>query len=328
MKTVPVGPKRTPALSVLMPVHNGARFLREAVDSILAQTMSDFEFIVIDDGSIDETPAILASYRDTRIRVIRQDNQGLASALNSGLELARTDLVARMDADDVSAPPRLERQYQTMTQHVDISVLGTGFEYLTERGNKSSKYHDGLLHRSTIQRGRVTLPTIAHGSVLLRRHLVLGLGGYRSQWPTGQDFDLWLRVAEHWTVAQLDEPLYLYRIHPSSVKGRAEHDGGWCRALAREYSTQRLRVGSDPLQRGQTPVKVPRLSRSGSMWQHVTRRALCARIDGGPIRALLLATLGVLIRPGNRGSWSVVRQCVTRELKSAHRRSSWESGHG
>src|SRR5207302_689224 len=115
-----------PLISVLLPVRDGARYLREALASVLAQTLADFELLVVDDGSEDETPAILAGVADGRLRAIRQDRLGLVAALNRGIEEARAPLLARMDADDVSLPERLERQAAYLDARPEVALVVPG----------------------------------------------------------------------------------------------------------------------------------------------------------------------------------------------------------
>src|SRR5690242_1454586 len=111
-------------LTVLMPVYNAERFLREAIDSILAQSLQQFEFLIIDDGSTDSSVDIIRSYTDSRIRFIQNErNLGISATLNKGIELSKTELIARMDADDISYPTRLEKQYQYFLTHPDCALL-------------------------------------------------------------------------------------------------------------------------------------------------------------------------------------------------------------
>lgn len=206
-----------------MPVFNGESFLRGSIESILGQTYSDFEFIIIDDGSTDRSVEIINSYADPRIRLIRQGtNQGLISTLNTGISQASGTYIARMDGDDVSLPQRLERQVAFMDEHPEVGVCGTWFRKINGT------------------RGRVVRPPIgsaeiksfllfdcpfAHPSVMLRRLLLDQLGQwYRADYRHAEDYDLWARLAEVTEFANLPEVLLYYREHAAQVS--ASQSGG------------------------------------------------------------------------------------------------------
>lgn len=208
----------TPAVSVLMPVFNGERFLAEAIESILGQTFTDFEFVIVDDGSTDASPAILAKYasRDPRIRVLRQTNAGIVAALNRGLAECRGPLVARMDADDVSAPSRLAAQTKYLNDHPDIAVVGTTVRLIAESGRRGPVLclpmaPDAV--RRALQRGT----SLAHPTTVMRKDTVIAAGGYREELRHAEDYDLWSRLAIQHRLANIQQPLLFYRIHGSQV---------------------------------------------------------------------------------------------------------------
>ena len=124
----------SPRVSVIMPAYNASDFIREAVDSILAQTFGDFELIILNDGSTDDTQAIVESYEDERIRLVNKANSGVASTLNEGLKLAKGEFIWRHDADDISLPQKLERQIQFMEEHPEFDLCATQIAFMTERG--------------------------------------------------------------------------------------------------------------------------------------------------------------------------------------------------
>ena len=130
-----------PSITVLMPVYNAERFLSEAIDSILHQTLTNFEFLIIDDGSTDNSLKIINSYRDQRIILVRNGtNLGITASLNKGIELAKGHLIARMDADDISYPDRLQKQYDYLNQHPDCAMVSTLARVITE--DKQTVYID------------------------------------------------------------------------------------------------------------------------------------------------------------------------------------------
>ena len=209
----------TPALSVLLPVYNGERFLAEAIESILAQTFTDFEFIIINDGSRDGSSTIIDDYaaRDARIRAFHQDNRGLVETLNGGIALARAPLIARMDADDISLPRRFELQIRRFESRPDLAAVGGCIILIDEAGK--------LIHRIDYPTGGAALrrfleraSPLAHPAVIMRRDIVCGLGGYRRQYKYAQDYDLWLRMHDAgYAIENVDEPVLHYRQHAEKV---------------------------------------------------------------------------------------------------------------
>lgn len=210
------------AISVIMTVYNGERWLGEAIESVLAQTYPHFEFIIVDDGSTDGTPAILADYaaRDPRIRVISQENMGVSRAMNRVLPLARYDWIARFDADDVMHPQRLERQLDFLAAHPELAVASCFADYIDEEGRKVGFYDNPLTKSEVVRRwleqGRV-IHFIQSGAIM-RRDVVLEVGGYRPEFSVTEDTDLWNRIAERgYGVLVQPEALMQVRVHARSL---------------------------------------------------------------------------------------------------------------
>jgi glycosyltransferase involved in cell wall biosynthesis len=224
-----------------MPVRDGERFLGEALESVLGQTLTDLELIVVDDGSTDSTPARLAEVarRDARVRVLTQAAGGLTAALNAGCALARGPLIARMDADDVALPDRLERQVAFLDAQRDVALLGGGIVLIDEVGGEVDR-EPGRAVPDLSRRNE-----LVHGTVVVRTRAFRDLGGYRLD--QAEDYDLWLRVEERHAVAGLAEPVIRYRLHPgqfSVTKLERQALGALCvRAAARERRAGR----PDPL---------------------------------------------------------------------------------
>jgi glycosyltransferase involved in cell wall biosynthesis len=219
---------KDPEVTVLMAVYNGERFLRQAVESILNQTFSDFEFLIINDGSTDRTPDILLSYHDPRIRIARNNhNIGLTKSLNLGLALARGEYIARQDADDISYSERLERQISFMRKNPDVVVLGTQVNYL--RGDGRSPKFVGPGKPVSALAAKFCLMfsppnPVDHPTVMLRKSIILSkFRGYDPNYLVGQDADLWCRVAMEYAIQNLPETLVTMRIHSSSVTGDTYH---------------------------------------------------------------------------------------------------------
>jgi len=209
---------RQPALSVVMSVLNGRRYLGEAVDSILGQSFRDFEFIIIDDGATDGSGHLLDVYaqKDPRIRVIHQENRGLTSSLNIGLGFVRGPYVARMDADDVSEATRLARQVEFLDRHADHIAVGTSAHVIDEGGRIVGRINLGGEDRELAVRFLADNFMI-HGSVMFRgEHNVR----YNNALRYAQDFDLWVRLRVLGKIANLSEPLYQWRQHSGAISAR------------------------------------------------------------------------------------------------------------
>lgn len=209
-----------PKVTVLMSVYNGERYLNEAVDSILAQTFTDFEFLIIDDASTDRTPEILRSYDDPRIRIVtNQENLGLTKSLNKGLALARGEYIARMDADDVSFIVRLEKQVEFMEQNVHIGVLGSNYQYIDESGELKGVVSTSL-DPELIQWELLFLNPLAHPTVLMRTALIRSVKGYNETFRFSQDYDLWCRLAKITQLAKLQDILLYLRSSKLNISHR------------------------------------------------------------------------------------------------------------
>lgn len=207
-----------PRVSVILPVYNGEQYLQEAVDSILGQTFTDFELIAIDDGSRDGTAALLDALRDPRVRVIHQDNMGLALTLNKGISLARGEYIARQDADDVSRPERLARQVAYLDAHPRCGLLGT-WSVIQEDRVLTTRQHRHPCSNGELQLRLLFDSFFVHSTVMMRRAALDRAGLYPTDPERNppEDFDLWLRIAREHALANLPEPLLVYREVPGSI---------------------------------------------------------------------------------------------------------------
>ncbi len=237
-----------PTVTVVMSVFNGQSFLPEAIESILGQTFSDFEFVIIDDGSTDSTAKILSDYArlDSRVHVFPQKNKGRAESLNRGIQLASGHYIARMDADDVAMPNRLQYQVDFLEHHPDVGLLGGAFELITRSGQVFQTIRC-LLDDSEIRLRMLVSNPMCHPAVVMRRKIALASGGYRKALLDADDYDLWLRMAEHSQVANLHQIVLRYRIHPAQVSIQNMTHQTWCVLAARAAASLRKRGSPDPL---------------------------------------------------------------------------------
>jgi glycosyltransferase involved in cell wall biosynthesis len=202
-----------------MSVYNGEAFLRESIESMLAQTFTNFEFIIINDGSTDKTQEILESYNDSRILLIPQDNMGLTLSLNKGVDLSRGEYLARMDSDDISHPQRLEQQIKWLKAHPQYCAVASKVSCIDENGKKTS---DWASDQSTItaEEMRMKLPRInciAHPSIMFRSD-VIKTYLYNPLQPHSQDYDLYLRLfSDGLKIGKINDTLLTLRLHSESV---------------------------------------------------------------------------------------------------------------
>ena len=206
-------------LSVLMAVYNAEKYLSYAIESILNQSFTNFKFIIIDDCSKDRSPEIIDHYRkaDRRILVHRnEENQGLAKSLNTGLGFCDTDYVARMDADDISEPTRLEKQYNFLQKAKNIDVCGTWIKIINEREADIGKWHTPLKHRNIINKNYIS-PALAHPTVMWKKSNLFTRGLYNEGFNHSEDYELWVRISNDVKFANIGEFLLRYRITDSGM---------------------------------------------------------------------------------------------------------------
>jgi glycosyltransferase involved in cell wall biosynthesis len=296
-----------PKLSVLMPVYNGEKYLVEAADSILAQTEPDFEFIVLDDGSSDDTPWILDRFQraDTRVRIVQDGvNLGVAARLNQGLSLARADLIARMDADDVSLPHRFATQLAHLEANPDVILLGARVIVIDPDGDELCEMGSALTH-AEIDAGlmRAAGQLIYDPSVMYRKSAALAGGGYDESYRGGEDLDFFLRMSERGRIENLAAPLVKYREHFTKVgfEHAAEQEQEIVRALSAARARRGLQnaVGASSRRLVQSP---PSTMRKWAWWAlnagkpDVARKHAARAFAREPFNAQSLKTLYCAVR--------------------------------
>lgn len=205
-------------ITVLMPAYNAEKYIGEAIESILNQTFGDFELMIIDDGCTDGTMGIVNSFQDSRIRVItNEQNLGLIATLNKGLSLIETDFIARMDADDISLPQRLEKQLNFMQANPDVGACGTWYDNILPDGSekKGGRYlpsHNEILFKNLYQLH------IIHGTTMMRMQVIRDNNlSFNSSFSHAEDYDFFVRFAEVSKLHNIQESLYIIRHHGESV---------------------------------------------------------------------------------------------------------------
>ncbi len=302
-----------PRLTILMSCYNASRYLREAVESILNQTYRDFEFLVVNDGSKDDTLEIIESYarQDNRIVVIDKANTGLADSLNVGLAAAKGQWIARQDADDISLPDRLARQIAFLDRHPSVILLGTGCTLIDERATPGRDVqfptgHDAIVRQMTS--GGSPFP---HASAIFRKQSAAAVKGYNSRFVRSQDVDLWLRLSQRGQMACLPEVLVKLRKHGDNI---STHNSGPTQMImgmaARTCHLLRMRGVPDPSQDSDDTVwegflewLAKRLEQrsyfeSRRQWSTLRQDFHSAVQAGGPLRGMLRLS-GELLASGN-----------------------------
>jgi len=239
--------KPLPQVSIVMPVRDGERWLSASIDSVLQQTLADFELIIIDDGSLDQTPAILQSYarRDQRIRAFAVDRKGLSTALNHGLAQVRAALTARLDGDDLCMPNRLERQVQYLSGRRDIALLGSWAEMIDENDKVLRRIMPKTGHDDLVRLLGRRLNPFVHSSIMMRTEVARAHGGYRAAFEAAEDYDLWLRICKTNQIANLAEFLVQYRKHQANVSQNKMVRQAFSVRLAQRCQFSHPTVGSE-----------------------------------------------------------------------------------
>ena len=205
-----------PKVTVLMPVYNAVEFIREAVDSILKQSFSDFKFLIIDDGSTDGSQSIIRSYDDSRIRLVQNEkNLGVAATLNRGLDLARGEYIARMDADDISLPRRLERQIHFMEENPEVGVSGTWIRLFGDQMRVVDRRPVGA---SIVKAFMLFDTPLNHVTAIMRGSMIEKYNlRYDLNFNRAEDYDLWMRAKNYFLLDNIPEPLVRVRFHKDSI---------------------------------------------------------------------------------------------------------------
>lgn len=235
-----------PKITVLMPAYNAAQYISQAIDSVLMQTFEDFELLIINDGSTDDTEYIIRAYRDKRIRLINQSNQGIAAALNMGLLNATAGMIARFDADDICLPGRLQLQYDFLITHKDHVIVGSDADYIDKDGHYVFTCRLPAHSNDELQALALTHCPFIHSAVLFYKQAVLAAGGYNNNAYAFQDHLLWAKLIKLGKVANLSRVLMKVRLNPGSIS----IDEKWRTRRFREIKASCLQQGQITEQEG------------------------------------------------------------------------------
>jgi glycosyltransferase involved in cell wall biosynthesis len=206
-----------PAITVLMPAYNASKYITDAITSVLEQSFTNFELLIINDGSFDDTESIVKKFSDARIKLINQPHQGIAAALNLGLLNAAAELIARFDADDICYPQRLQLQYNFFKANPGYVLMGSDADY-TEHNGGHLYYYSNIGHTHEEIRDRIgNFCPFIHSSVMYKKSVALQLGGYDVKAHSFEDYRLWVKFITMGQVCNTCEPLIKVRLNPESV---------------------------------------------------------------------------------------------------------------
>lgn len=228
-------------VSVLMPAYNAEKYIAEAIESILNQTFKDFELIIINDCSTDETWNLIQKYSklDNRIKSFQNtSNLKLSKTLNRGIDLANGKYIARMDADDVSMPERLQKQFDYMEQHPDVGIIGSTMEIMNADGKIIGKRRYGLID-AQIRRNMYRYSPFCHPAIMIRKSILELAGKYDERWNPAEDYELYFRIGKYSKFANLEDSLLRYRILLKSMTMGLTNKMYWKTVeIRRKYSDQ------------------------------------------------------------------------------------------
>lgn len=221
-----------------MPAYNAGKYIREAIESVLQQTYRNFELLIVNDGSTDDTVSVILSFNDPRIALVNKEHEGIAQALNTGLRLADGHYVARFDADDICMPDRLEKQFNFLEDHPDYVLTGSDAEYILENGEYLFSFKCIAHSNEEIQRNMYVYCPFIHSSVMYNKHQVIKAGGYNAHAHNFEDYLLWTALAKTGKMQNLREPLIKVRFNPASVTIDEKWRGERFRKLKRDATTR------------------------------------------------------------------------------------------
>ncbi len=206
-----------PLVTVLMPAYNAEKYIAEAISSVLKQSFTDFELLIINDGSTDGTARLISSFNDPRIRLINQENKGVSAALNVGLANSRSAYIVRFDADDICHHDRLKIQYEFITNYPEYSIVGSGADYIDANGHYMFTHYPVAHLNEEIQQLKYSVCPFIHSSVLYKKDVILKNGGYNEHAHTFEDHFLWVNILAREKACNLSQPLIKVRLNPESI---------------------------------------------------------------------------------------------------------------
>jgi glycosyltransferase involved in cell wall biosynthesis len=284
----------SPKVTVLMPAYNAGKYIGEAIASVLTQSFTDFELLIVNDGSTDDTLNVIHSFNDERIVVLNQENKGVAAALNNGLRHARAHYIARFDADDVCYPYRLQVQYDFITSHPYYTIIGSGVDYTDVNGDLIFTWQPDALSHTEIRQLSYKICPFIHSSVFYKRSAVSEAGGYNELAYTFEDHFLWAGMLKHEKAFNLNQPLIKVRLNAESITIDEKWRTGKFRQI--KYSTLRKLSITEAEGRQLSEIGIKQLSpriKKGAYYALIGKKYLWNNYQPEKARKNLVKTLAI-----------------------------------
>jgi len=305
----------SPAISVLMSVYNGQQFVAEAIESILAQTFGDFEFLIIDDGSKDESTAIVRRYelKDKRIKFVSRANKGLTKTLNEMFAMSRGEFIARMDCDDVALPERFALQVQALRDDPSLACVGGNFQLIDGDGRLLTTLRPPPDDATIQKQALAGHGAICHPAAMIRREALLRINGYDEEFKIAQDLDLWLRLGEVGKLANVPSTVLKFRLHEGSVSETKRVEQRRFARMACERAWQRRGIAGtfeaeEPWRPG---------SDADSKMEYALRYGWWAFNSGQRRTAVHYARLAIEAMPLRLAGWKLLFAAAVKPMKPA-----------
>lgn len=303
----------SPTISVLMSVYNGRKYVAEAIESILAQTFADFEFLILDDGSKDDSLPILrrCEEKDERVKVISRPNKGLTRTLNELLALSKGEFVARMDCDDVALPERFAIQVKALRDDPALVCVGGAFQLIDGEGRLLTTLHPPADDADIQKQALAGHGAICHPAAMIRRSALLQINGYDEQFKTAQDLDLWLRLGEFGKLANVPQAVLKFRLHEGSISETKRLEQRKSARLACERAWQRRGIAGafeaeEPWRPG---------TDSASKMEYALRYGWWAFNSGQRKTALHYGTQAIKAMPLCSEGWKLLLSAVVKPMR-------------
>lgn len=293
---------KSPRVTVLLPVYNAEEFLAEAIESVLNQSFKDFEFMIINDGSKDNSLSVIKHYaeKDSRINLISRPNKGLVKTLNEGISKAKGEYIARMDSDDVSVKSRLKKEVEFLDSNPGVGMVGSNYTIIDAKG-KRLVTTNVFTHHDDLKLCLITCNQFGHGSVMMRKSVLEKVGNYDGKVGHVEDYDLWQRISRVSKISNFEEPLYLWRKTEGSISN-ANLD------LQIQQTFALRDKAFDHFLRHRNQYKVFTVHRSGT--EYGKRKATMYRDLGylyrmrdKPLGAFLMVILAILFQPNYKRNY-------------------------